>query len=142
MKHITTKLVIHIEVMNLSNSLLLPSDDMIKRVLYRKQTISKVLIALSEEPCYVTELAGRLGLARDTVSSAIQYLSNAGLVIGIADHTNDERISSIINAKRKRFSKRLNLRLASNITKRVEFYFVTGKGKKFLEHAGRCLGWT
>lgn len=125
----------------MSNSLLLPSDEMIKRVLYRKQTISKVLIALSEEPCYISELSGRLGLARDTVSSSIQYLSNAGLVVGISDHSNDERISSIIQAKRRRFGKRLNLRLASNITKRVEFYFVTDKGKKFLEPARRCLGW-
>jgi predicted transcriptional regulator len=141
MKHTTTKPVTPIEVMNLSNSLLLPSDEMIKKVIYRKRTIAEVLIALSEEPCYVSELSGRLGLARDTISSSIQYLSNAGLVIGVAN-SKDERLSSIIRAKRKQFEKRLNLRLASNLRKRVEFYFVTEKGKKFLEHARRCLGWT
>ena len=110
MKHTTTKPVTPIEVMNLSNSLLLPSDEMIKKVIYRKRTIAEVLIALSEEPCYVSELSGRLGLARDTISSSIQYLSNAGLVIGVAN-SKDERLSSIIRAKRKQFEKRLNLRL-------------------------------
>ena len=128
------------EVMNVDEfSILTPSEEMIKAVLYSKQTISKVLMALSEEPCYVSELSGRLGLARDTVSASIHYLLNAGLVIGIGSHSNNERITSIIRAKRKRFEKRLNLRLASNLTKRVEFYFVTGRGKKFLEHARRCL---
>ena len=115
-----------------------PSDSMIRYTLNRKRTFSRVLVALSEEPCYTTELCARLGLKRETVNSAVLYLANVGLVYKVSN-SDDEKVANFIRAKTQRFIQSLNPKLASNVIKRVKFYFITERGKEFLEHAKKSL---
>ena len=120
-------------------SILSPSDDAIRYDLYRRSKLAKILVALSEEPCYIFELSGRLLISRETVGSSILYLENAGLIYGVSNRTDNQLLTNMIRAKRQRFKQRLSPKLAEHLVKRVEFYFITERGKEFLEHAKRSL---
>ena len=123
----------------MSDSDLDSKDSIIRYDLYRKAMVAKVLVLLSEEPCYISELTGRLLLARAMVNSAIHYLEHEGLIYGLSDDISDERLVNFIKVKRQRFKQRLTPKLAESLNRRTKFYFVTERGKGFLDHAKKSL---
>lgn len=116
----------------MSDSVLFPSDDRIKEILIRKPKFNQILKALSEQPCYVTELGGRLVIDIGIIRNAIYFLYENGLIIDCNYNSEDERVKQFIQNKQNKLKSKLNIRLSSNTIKRMTFYKITERGEKFI----------
>ena len=120
-------------------SVLTPTDAQIRYNLYKKPNLSMILLALAEEPCYASELAGRLCFNKQTILTGICYLENCGIIVKICENITDERIKQLLAVKRAQVARKLPRDLARNTAKRMDFYNVTQRGQGFLEHARKIV---
>lgn len=122
-----------------TNSVLTPTETQIRYNLYRKKSLSTVLLACAEEPCYITELAARLSLNKLTVSHSVGYLENCGLIVAVSESHPEERVRTFLTVKKTQLRKRLPADLARDTAKRMNFYYITERGRGFLEHARKVI---
>lgn len=120
-------------------SVLTPTEAQVRYNLYRKRGLSTVLLACSEEPCYITELASRLSLNKLTVSHSVGYLENCSLIVAVNESHADERVRTFLKVKKMQLGKRLPTDLARDTAKRMNFYYITERGRGFLEHARKVI---
>ena len=116
-------------------SVLRLSDSDIMREIRRKHTVAKVLLALNEEPMYISELVGRLNLSKPTVNSAVSFLFNLQLIKELDALDEPEEIKSIITRKMRDVGLKLPKNIGVATLRRMKFYQISRRGEKFVKFA-------
>lgn len=117
-------------------SVLRQQDNAIRLTFGKRLKYATVLVALSEEPCYVSELP-IAGLSKVTAIEAIKYMVRQGLVMECFQENENlsEQDREVINKKLGEIRRKLPENLWRRTAERIIFYKIAKRGQKFLDFA-------
>ena len=114
--------------------------DPITEELQNNKNLSTILYVLGEVPSYPDELATELNISKDEVRKLIGYLKRNKLIQELdAESSKNQDIYPLILKKLKSITLGLSPEQEKKALKRIKFYFISQKGREFLQYAKGCI---